>query len=184
MFNEMIYNRFPMLFAAALITTGLGIGSASAASVHFKQNRFPTFTDQGLVLNAQGALAGLGNVDLVILLTGRANVTATCTNPSGQNQPPGQNPAPITVAGSEAIPASAIKNGTVAFNVSTSPPTGPIPGAPDCPNTAVDRDDHRSLVHFGNVDGPAAGGHGRSYCHLHIQSVDQQRPGAEQQRAV
>lgn len=126
------YTRLPIVFAAVFMT---GVGLASAASVHFKQNQFPAFTDQGLVLNAQGALAGLGNEDLVILLTARANVTATCTNPSGNNQPPGQNPAPITVTGSEAIPASEIKNGNVAFNVSTNPPKSPIPGAPDCPNT-------------------------------------------------
>ena len=129
-----IDKRLSVLLAAGLVSATLGIGLASAASVHFKQNQFPTFTDLGLVLNAQGALAGLGNQDLVILLTARAKVTAVCTNPSGQNQPPGQNPAPITVSGSEAIPASEIKNGNVAFNVSTNPPTNPIPGAPGCPN--------------------------------------------------
>ena len=108
---------------------------AYASSVHLKPpNRNPTFTDGGLTLNVAGALAGLGNADLVIQLTAAANVTATCTNPSGANQPPGHNPAPITVTGSQAIPADAIKNGNVNFNVTTTPPATPIPGAPGCPN--------------------------------------------------
>ena len=121
-----------LLAASAM---ALGCGLAQAANVQFKQKQQPSFTDQGLTLTAQGALVGLGNQDLVILLTAKANVTATCTNPSGANQPPGRNPAPITVSGSEAIPASEIKNGTVAFYVSTKAPTTPIPGAPGCPNS-------------------------------------------------
>jgi hypothetical protein len=40
------------------------------------------------------------------------------------------------VTGSEAIPAEAINNGTTPFDVTTEPPTSPIPGAPDCPNTS------------------------------------------------
>lgn len=121
--------------ATALVGIFTGIGFAYAGNVHLKQNRNPSFIDQGLSLNAQGALAGLGNGDIVILLTARANVIATCTNPSGSNQPPGRNPAPITVAGSQAIPQGEIKNGTVAFNVSTRAPSSTITGAPDCPNS-------------------------------------------------
>ena len=74
-----------------------------------------------------------GNVDLLVTLNATANVTANCTNHGG-NLPPGQNPAPITVTGSQAIPASEIKNGNVSFSVTTNGPTTPIPGAPDCPN--------------------------------------------------
>jgi hypothetical protein len=107
---------------------------AVASSVHFKHGS-PSFIDNGLTLTAVGVLAGLGNEDIVVALTADANPTATCSNPSGANQPPGHNPAPVQVTGSEAIPAGEIKNGNVAFNVSTQPPTSPIPGAPDCPNS-------------------------------------------------
>ena len=117
------------------ITLVLLVGTAAyASSVHLKPPKSsPTFNDQGLVLQAMGALAGLGQEDVVIFLTATADVTAVCVN-GGQHAAPGQNPAPITVTGSEAIPASQIKNGNVAFDVTTKAPTTPIAGAPDCPN--------------------------------------------------
>ena len=114
----------------------LAAGPVLAASVHFKQNRNPTFTDQGLTLNAVGAVVGLGNADLLVGLLASANATAICTNPgTGEHRPPGQNPAPVSVSGSEAIPAAEIKNGTTPFDVTTEPPETPIPGAPGCPNS-------------------------------------------------
>ena len=120
---------------AAALVLGLAT-SAGAASVHLKggRNASPSFTDQGLTLNAAGELAGLGNGDVLVTLDARANVAATCTNPSGKNEPPGQNPAPISVTGSVAIPQDEIKNGNTPFSVTTQPPVTPIPGAPDCPN--------------------------------------------------
>jgi hypothetical protein len=114
----------------------VAVSPAAASSVHLKggANAEPTFTDNILQLNAAGNLAGLGNGDVLVTMTATADVTATCTNPAGANQPPGQNPAPITVTGSEAIPASEIKNGNTPFSVTTEAPVTPIPGAPDCPN--------------------------------------------------
>ncbi len=108
---------------------------AFASSVHLKggRNATPAFTDNGLTLNASGELSGLGNGDVLVTLTAQADVTSTCTNQGG-NQSPGQNPAPITVAGSQAIPADEIKNGTTPFNVTTVAPPTIIEGAPDCPN--------------------------------------------------
>ena len=106
-----------------------------AASVHLKggANAQPNFVDKGLTLNAAASLSGLGNEDLLVTLTATAAATSTCTNQGG-NQAPGQNPAEVTVSGSQSIPTAEIKNGNVAFNVTTEAPVTPIPGAPGCPN--------------------------------------------------
>ena len=117
-----------LIFAATM--------TATASSVHLKggANAEPNFIDQGVTLNSAASLAGLGNGDVLVTLTAQAAVTATCTNQGG-NQAPGQNPAPVTVSGSQTIPEGEIKNGNVAFNVTTIAPVSPIPGAPGCPNT-------------------------------------------------
>src|SRR5260370_1306728 len=103
--------------------------AAYASNVHLKPpSSAPSFIDGGLVLTASGALAGLGNADIVINITALTDATSTCKN-SGGNQAPGQNPAQVTVSGTEAIPASSIKNGTVSFSVTTNKPVTPVPGA-------------------------------------------------------
>lgn len=116
----------------ALILLGVTL---LANSVHLKggANAQPSFNDLGLALEAAASLAGLGNGDVLVTLAATANVTATCTNQGG-NAAPGQNPAPISVSGSQAIPEEAIKNGTTPFDVVTIAPVAIIPGAPDCAN--------------------------------------------------
>jgi hypothetical protein len=120
-----------MVSFAALLVSALAL----AASVHLKPpNRNPTFADGGLFLSTAGSIAGLGNGDVVVSLSATGNVIASCTNPAGQTQPPGQNPAPLTLTGVQIIPEDSIKNGNVSFNVQTTAAPSTIAGAPGCPN--------------------------------------------------
>ena len=127
--------KLSALLLTVLLILALPVSVVFASSVHLKggKNAKPSFTDNGLSLSASSELSGLGNADVLVKLVAQADVTSTCTN-NGGNPSPGQNPAPITVTGSQAIPASEIKNGTTPFNVSTTPPDPIIAGAPDCAN--------------------------------------------------
>jgi hypothetical protein len=127
----MMIRRITLACAVAIAATAVTF----AQNVHLKggANAQPAFTDLGLALQAAGSLAGLGNGDVLVTLTAQADVTSTCTNQGG-NAAPGQNPAPISVSGSQAIPQDEIKNGTTPFDVRTVPPVAIIPGAPDCAN--------------------------------------------------
>jgi hypothetical protein len=107
---------------------------ALAGNAHLKGNHPLSFTDNGLTLTGTASYAGLGNFDTLQTLSATGNVTATCTNPAGATQPPGQNPAPVTLTGSTAVPKGDIKNGNVTITTVTGAPVSPIPGAPGCPN--------------------------------------------------
>jgi hypothetical protein len=118
-----------------LVVLALALVTVSAASVHLKGGKKaePSFYDGGLTLTASGELSGLGNGDVLVTLEAEADVTAVCRNQGG-NEAPGQNPAPITVQGYQAIPEEEIKNGNTPFSVETVAPVSPIPDAPHCPN--------------------------------------------------
>jgi hypothetical protein len=126
--------RLAAVFVMAMACMAVFAQQALAVSPHLKGNHPLSFTDNGLTLTGTASYAGLGNFDTVQTLTATGQPTATCTNPAGANQPPGQNPAQVTLTGSTAIPASDIKNGNVTITTTTAPPVTPIPGAPDCPN--------------------------------------------------
>src|SRR5215208_5228215 len=127
--------RIGIISVLSLIVVAL-TASVALAAVNLKggANAKPSYTDNGTTLSATGALSGLGNGDVTIRLTATGNPTATCTNPAGATQPPGQNPAEVTLTGTQTIPEDEIKNGNTPFDVSTATPVSPIPGAPGCPN--------------------------------------------------
>jgi len=107
-----------------------------ASSIHLKggPSSEPAFTDNGLTLSVSGELSGLGNQNITVNLDATGVPRATCTNPAGSTQPPGQNPASVTLSGTQHIAAGEIKNGTVPFSLTSAGPESPIRGAPDCPN--------------------------------------------------
>ena len=130
----MLRNKIIAVLLTAFTVLSLAATPALAGNVHLKGGKaVPSFTDLGLTLTASGALAGLGNGDVIVDLTATGNPTALCTN-QGSNPAPGQNPASVTLTGEEFIPQSDVKNGTTPFSVTTQPPTSPVPGAPACPN--------------------------------------------------
>jgi hypothetical protein len=131
--NSMKKYRLLIPIIAAFLAVGMISTSALAASPHVKSG--PSFTDNGLTLTATVSYAGLGNFDTEQTLTAMGNPTATCTNPAGATQPPGQNPASVTLTGSTPVHASDLKNGNVTLTTTTNAPASPIPGAPGCPNT-------------------------------------------------
>jgi hypothetical protein len=126
--------RLAAVVITAMACLAIFAQQALAVSPHLKGNHPLSFTDNGLTLTGTASYSGLGNFDTTQVLTATGNVTATCTNPAGATQPPGQNPAPVTLTGSTSIPASDIKNGNVTITTTTNAPVSPIPGAPGCPN--------------------------------------------------
>ena len=122
--------------AMIAICTATFVSVAYAANVHIKGGKKaqPKYTDNGLTLTGTASLAGLGNEDLYITIEAQGLASSVCISPGGSTQPPGQNPAPVTLSGAVSIPKQEIKNGSVKFTITTEGPDNPIPGAPGCPN--------------------------------------------------
>jgi hypothetical protein len=134
--KRMLAPQSKIIFAIATVLVAAAALPATtlAGNAHLKGRNPVLFVDNGLTLTATVSYAGLGNFDTLQNVVATANPTATCTNPAGQTQPPGQNPAEVNVTGSTAVPAGDIKNGNVTIATTTTPPVTPIAGAPDCPN--------------------------------------------------
>src|SRR2546426_11363922 len=113
----------PVLIAAIVLAIAAGV--VFAASVHFKNSTPLKATNNGsaLTLTVTGALAGLGNADVLIKVTTAGTGPTTCSNPGNGNQAPGQNPANVTETGELLIPANLIKNGNVSFELTTQQPS-------------------------------------------------------------
>src|ERR687897_290133 len=120
--------RLAVLGVAAIAVVGFFAQPALAQNPHLKGNNPIAFTDNGLTLTAMVTYAGLGNFDTLQTLDARGTPTATCTNPAGATQPPGQNPAEAGVRGATAVPVGDIKNGNVTIATVTTAPVTPIPG--------------------------------------------------------
>ena len=109
---------------------GLSNAVVFADNVHYKKG--PTVVDNGFTATATGTIAGLGNGNVIAVLSfPDATGTTVCTN-RGQNDAPGQNPAaPASTSGSQLV--SRVKNGTVSFTVTTDVPPNPTAASAGCP---------------------------------------------------
>ena len=136
-------NRVKLVIASAFAVMAIAFASpAFGASPHFKKGGEPVCTvvtnaDGSKTVQCSGALAGLGNEDLIIQTNVGGLATFQCGTPGNANLAPGQNKFPVSQSGTTTIPTVSIKNGSVMFT--TNPVTASAPenvSAKDagCPN--------------------------------------------------
>ena len=132
--------RILFVLAAVFATAALAVSAALAASPHFKRGGTPVCTFSGttsIPVMCTGTLAGLGNQDLNLHLSVSGTALYQCQN-GGGNTAPGQNRVLVGPATSDtAVPASAIKNGSLTFttNPATLTAAATVSGATaGCPN--------------------------------------------------
>src|SRR5919109_3219343 len=113
--------RSTILMLIVVGALGLTASTALAASPHFKKGGVPectvTVSGASATTACDGALAGLGNEDLLLELTTSGTAVYQCQN-AGGNTAPGQNkvligPSVMPVL----VPADEIKNGNLAFSI-------------------------------------------------------------------
>src|SRR5437867_11261044 len=119
------------ILTALMLVLALAATATFAAGTHLKKKPGLAFIDDTqtspvatgcLTLTASGSLTGLGNGDVAVTLSAVAQPNATCTNPgTGEHQPPGRNPALVTLGSSLGIPGGDVKNGNTPFTVTTIP---------------------------------------------------------------
>jgi len=128
------------IILATMLMMSLPAAAAQAASPHFKHGGEPTCTISGTggskTATCTGALAGLGNEDLLLNLTLSGFAVYQCQNPGG-NLAPGQNKVlegPTTTP--TLVPSDQIKNGNLTFTApgSLTAATTVSGGAAGCPN--------------------------------------------------
>jgi hypothetical protein len=120
--------RIGIISVLSLMVVALTAAVAVAQNPQFKNRGGPFATDNGLTLTVTGTLVGLGNAagqTIEVVAVGQPVVT--CTNPSGANQPPGQQPAPGEVTSGEVPidPDEISRSGQYTFTVTTLEPEVP-----------------------------------------------------------
>jgi hypothetical protein len=122
-----------LIALTVIFAVGMTASATMASSPHFKKGGEPTCTISGTGTNSTSttcgaSLSGLGMETLQVNVTVSGFAVYRCQNPSGANQPPGQNKVltgPVTAP--TTIPADQIKNGNVTFTsnpaVLTAAPT-------------------------------------------------------------
>src|SRR5215218_3146250 len=120
--------KIGIISVLSLIVVALTASVAVAANPAFKNRGGPFATDLGTTLNVTGTLVGLGNASgQTIEVTAVGQPIVTCTNPSGNNEPPGQQPAPgeVTSGPVPINPDMITRSGQYTFSVTTLEPTVP-----------------------------------------------------------
>ncbi len=116
--------KIGMIAVLSLLVVAL-TASVAVAAPQFKNRGGPFATDNGVTLTVTGTLVGLGNASgQTVEVTAVGQPVVTCTNPSGNNQPPGQQPAPgeVTSGPVPIDPDTITRSGQYTFSVTTIEP--------------------------------------------------------------